>query len=120
MPMKPVLVVGRTMFDGHMCVQKSSNQTSDKSNFLFQYPIILPFHTVHGALKARILKWFAIPFSHGFGTIVQLPELAPNMYTYDHLPWFKYCEVGSRAEHCVAMSHNPRKLSEIQVNLFLN
>ena len=30
--------------------------------FLFQYPIILPFHTVHGVLKARTLKWFAIPF----------------------------------------------------------
>ena len=29
--------------------------------FLIQYPIILPFHTVHGVLKARILKWFAIP-----------------------------------------------------------
>ena len=27
----------------------------------FQYP----FHTVHGVLKARILKWFAIPFSSG-------------------------------------------------------
>ena len=23
------------------------------------------FHTVHGVLKARILKWFAIPFSSG-------------------------------------------------------
>ena len=33
--------------------------------FLFQCPIILPFHTVHGVLKARILKWFAIPFSSG-------------------------------------------------------
>ena len=33
--------------------------------FLFQYPIILPFHTVHGFLRARILKWFAIPFSSG-------------------------------------------------------
>ena len=28
-------------------------------------PIILPFPTVHGFLKARILKWFAIPFSSG-------------------------------------------------------
>jgi len=27
--------------------------------------IFLPFHTVHGVLKARILKWFAIPFSSG-------------------------------------------------------
>ena len=33
--------------------------------FLFQYPIILPFHTVHGVFKARIVKWFAIPFSSG-------------------------------------------------------
>ena len=33
--------------------------------FIFQCPICLPFHTVHGVLKARILKWFAIPFSSG-------------------------------------------------------
>ena len=32
---------------------------------LFLYLIILPFHTVHGVLKARVLKWFAIPFSSG-------------------------------------------------------
>ena len=29
--------------------------------FLFWYPIFLPFHSVHGVLKARILKWLAIP-----------------------------------------------------------
>ena len=29
--------------------------------FIFQCPIILPFHPVHGVLKVRILKWFAIP-----------------------------------------------------------
>ena len=34
--------------------------------FLFQYPIILPFHTVHGVLKARILKWFAGPGQSSF------------------------------------------------------
>ena len=33
--------------------------------FIFQCPMYLPFHTVHGVLKARILKWFAIPFSSG-------------------------------------------------------
>ena len=27
--------------------------------------MFLPFHTVHGVLKAGILKWFAIPFSNG-------------------------------------------------------
>ena len=30
-------------------------------SFIFQCPIFLPFHTVHGVLQARILKWFAIP-----------------------------------------------------------
>ena len=30
--------------------------------FIFQCPIFLLFHTVHGVLKARILKGFAIPF----------------------------------------------------------
>ena len=33
--------------------------------YLSQYPIILPFHIIHGVLKARILKQFAIPFSSG-------------------------------------------------------
>ena len=39
--------------------------TSPPGTFLFQCPIFLPFHTVHGVLKARILRWFAIPFSSG-------------------------------------------------------
>ena len=29
--------------------------------FIFQCPIFLPFHTVHGVLKAKMLKWF-MPF----------------------------------------------------------
>jgi len=33
--------------------------------FIFHCPIFLPFHTIHEVLKARILKWFAIPFSSG-------------------------------------------------------
>ena len=31
--------------------------------FIFKCHIFLPFHIVHEVLKARILKWFAIPFS---------------------------------------------------------
>ena len=34
--------------------------TYQPREFLFQYPIILPFRTIHGVLKARLLKWFAI------------------------------------------------------------
>ena len=32
---------------------------------IFHCQIFLPFHTVHGVLKVRILQWFAIPFSSG-------------------------------------------------------
>ena len=33
--------------------------------FIFPCPIFLPFHIVHEVLKAKIWKWFAIPFSSG-------------------------------------------------------
>ena len=38
---------------------------TDLGSSSFSVIIFLPFHTVHGVLKARILKWFAIPFSNG-------------------------------------------------------
>ena len=50
--------------------------------FIFQCPIILPVHTVHGVLKSRMLKWFAIPFSSGLhssdlSTMTLLSWVAP-------------------------------------------
>ena len=39
--------------------------TYQREEFIFHCPIFLPFHPIHGVLKARILKWFAIPFSSG-------------------------------------------------------
>ena len=42
-------------------ISNNISGTYRPGEFLFQHPIILPFHTVHGVLKARILKWFAIP-----------------------------------------------------------
>ena len=46
---------------------------------IFQCPIFLSFHTVQGALKARILKWFSIPFSIG-------PCFVRTL-CHDHLSW---------------------------------
>ena len=39
--------------------------THQPGELIFLCPISLPFHTVHGVLKPRIMKWFAIPFSSG-------------------------------------------------------
>ena len=46
--------------------------------YLFQYPTILPFHNVHGVLKARILTWFAIPFSSGPHSVIPLTMTLPS------------------------------------------
>ena len=77
--------------------------------FLFQYPIILPFHTVHGVLKARILKWFAFssPVDHilsDLSTMTCLSWVAPqawlNFIELDKavvlvwLDWLVFCDYG--------------------------
>ena len=54
--------------------------------FLFQCSIILPFHTVHGVLKARILKWFDIPFSSGPHSVI-LPSYS---HSYFIVKWVSY------------------------------
>ena len=76
--------------------------------FLFQYPIILPFHTVHGVLKARILKWFAIPLSDhilsDLSTMTRPSWVAPRAWlsfieldkavVLVWLDWLVFCEYG--------------------------
>ena len=69
--------------------------------FLFQYPIILPFHTVHGVLKARILKWFAIPFSSGPHSVrLKLKKVGkttrPFRYDLNQIPYDYTVEVRNR------------------------
>ena len=44
---------------------KSILGTYQSGEFIFQCHIFLPCHTVHGVLRARIWKWFAIHFSSG-------------------------------------------------------
>ena len=46
-------------------ISSSILHTYRPGELIFQRPIFLPFHTVHGILKARILKWFSILFSSG-------------------------------------------------------
>ena len=43
----------------------STLDTYRPGELIFWCHIFLPFHPAPGVLKARILKWFAIPFSHG-------------------------------------------------------
>ena len=55
--------------------------TYQPGEFIFQCPIFLPFHTVHGVLKVRILKWFAIPFSSGPHSVSKFGKLSSGHRT---------------------------------------
>ena len=67
--------------------------------FLFEYPVILPFHTVHGVLKARILKWFAIPFSSGPHSVRPLNHDPPVLGCPVGMAWFHWVRQGTLG-HC--------------------
>ena len=105
---------------------------------LFQYPIILPFHTVHGVLKARILKWFAIPFSSGSHSVrpVQYDTSilgGPKWHSFISLSytrlwstwsdWLVFCDYGfSVSALCALLQHLPSYLdfSYLECGVSLN
>ena len=66
---------------------------TDLWKFIFQCPIFLPFHTVHGVLKARILKWLngidliecLMNYGRRFLTLYRRQGSRPS-------PWKKKCK----------------------------
>ena len=77
---------------------------SDPGEIIFWCPIFLPFHTVHGVLEARTLKWLAIAFSSG-------PRLVRSLQ-YDlsirvplHGTAHSFTEVGKPLHHDKAVIH---------------
>ena len=62
----------------------------------------LPFHTVHGVLKARILKWFAIPFSSDpcfirLSTMTHLSRVALHGMAHS------FIELGKAVVHVISL-----------------
>ena len=56
--------------------------------------MILPFPTVHGVLKARILKWLAIPFSSGPHSVRPLHHDLPVLGCPTGMAWFHWVRQG--------------------------
>ena len=52
------------------------------------------FHTVHGVLKARILKWLAIPFSSGPHSVRPLHHDPPVLGCPVGMAWFHWVRQG--------------------------
>ena len=72
--------------------------------FLFQYPIILPFHTVHGVLKARILQWFAILFSSGPHSVRPLHHDPSVLGDMGHTARLSFIELDKAVVHVIRLA----------------
>ena len=71
--------------------------------FLFQYPIILPFHIVSGVLKAIILKWFAIPFSSGPHSVRPFHH-DPSIFGWSYMAWLSFIELDKAVVHVIRLA----------------
>ena len=68
--------------------------TYQHGEFIFQCPIFLPFHIVHGVLKARILKWFAVLFSSGPHSVRSLHHDLPILGCPTGMAYFHWVRQG--------------------------
>ena len=75
------------------------------AGLIFQCHIFLPFQTVHGVLEARILEWFAIPFSSGPRFVRTLPRDSPlalhgMAFSFLLSLWLALCDSGFHSRGC--------------------
>ena len=75
--------------------------TYQPGEFLLQCTMFLPFHTVHGVLKAKILKWFAIPFSNG-PHFVRTLHHDPSVL--GGLTWHSFIELDKAVVHVIRLA----------------
>ena len=77
------------ILSGVICPLISSSilDTYWSREFIFQCPIFLPFHTVRGVLKARILMWSAISFSSGPCFVRTLHRDLPVCLGWPYTAW---------------------------------
>ena len=77
----------------------------------------MPFHTVHGVLKARILKWFAIPFSSG-SILSEFSTMTRPSWMALHGVAHSFTELDKAVVHGVAKSRT--RLSDFTFTFHFN
>ena len=70
---------------------------------IFQCHIFLPFNSVHGVLKARILMSFAIPFSSGPLSVRPLH----HDLSCPHTAWLSFIELDKAVVHVIILASCP-------------
>ena len=69
--------------------------------FIFQCPISLPFHTVHGVLKAGILKWFLLQWTSFCQNSLPWPVHLGWPYT----AWLSFIELDKAVVHVIRLAN---------------
>ena len=69
---------------------------------IFQCPIILPFHTLHGVLKARMLKWF-FHFLLQWTTFCQNSPPWPIHFGWPYMAWFIVSLLDKAVLHVISL-----------------
>ena len=82
-------------------ISSSISGTYGPGEFIFQHPIFLPFHTVHGVLKAGMLKWFAIPFSSGPHFVRTLHQ---DLSVLGGPTWLSFVELDKAVVHVIRLA----------------
>ena len=87
-------------------ISSSILDTYQPGEFIFQCPIFLPFHTVHGVLKERLLKRFAIPFSSGPPSVRLLHHDLSILGgpTWPHMAWLSFTELDKAVVHVIKLA----------------
>ena len=71
--------------------------------FIFQYPIFLPFLTVHGVLKARILKWVCHSLLQ-WTTFCQNSPPWPICLGWPHTAWLSFIELNKAVVRVIRLA----------------
>ena len=99
-----LLLLWLFILSGAICPFFSSNVfgTYHLGEFLFQYHIFLPFPTVHGVLRARLLKWFTIPFSK-YQVLSELSNMTHPSWVALHCMAHSFIELDKTVVHVISL-----------------
>ena len=70
---------------------------------LLLFKCALSFHTVHGVLKARILKWFAIPPSTVDHVLSELSTMTHPPWVAPHSMAYSFIELEKAVIHVISL-----------------
>ena len=87
-----------------LLISSSILGTYQPGEFIFQCPIFLPFHTVHGVLKARINTEVVCPSLLQWTTFCQTSPPWPIHLGWPHTAWLSFIKLDKAVVHVIRLA----------------